>query len=143
MTLLDVNLLIALCDADHVHHRPAAQWFRIHRSDGWATCPLTENGLLRIVGHTGYPGGPGSPEDVRPLLQRLRSIPGHVFWEDGISVADSQALPSLQGVTSRQLTDVYLLALAVYRGAALATLDTRLDPSSVPDGPQSLVLIPH
>ncbi len=76
MNLLDVNLLVALCDADHVHHRPTAQWFRSHRSDGWATCPLTENGLLRIVGHARYPGGPGSPEDVRPLLQRLRSIQG-------------------------------------------------------------------
>ena len=93
MTLLDVNLLIALCDADHIHHLPAAQWFRTHRSDGWATCPLTENGMLRIVGHTGYPGGPGSPEAVRPLLQELRSIPGHVFWEDSISLATDRRDP--------------------------------------------------
>ena len=95
------------------------------------------------MGHTGYPGGPGSPEDVRPLLQQLRSVPGHVFWEDSISVADSQTLPSLRGTTSRRLTDVYLLALAVSRSAALATLDTHLDPSPVPGGPQALVLIPH
>ena len=95
------------------------------------------------MGHTGYPGGPGSPQDVRPLLQRLRSIPGHLFWEDSISMADNQALPSLQDVTARQLTDVYLLALAVHRGGGLATLDSRIDPSQVPGDQQALVLIPH
>lgn len=143
MNLLDVNLLIALCDADHVHHKPAAQWFRAHRADGWATCPLTENGLLRVMGHAEYPGGPGSPEEVRPLLQHLRSIPGHVFWEDSISVANSRALPSLQNVTSKQLTDVYLLALAVHRSGGFATLDSRIDPSRIPSGRQALVLVPH
>ena len=66
MNLLDVNLLIALCDADHEHHLPATQWFRANRAEGWATCPLTENGLLRVMGHTAYPGDPGSLEGVRP-----------------------------------------------------------------------------
>ncbi len=143
MNLLDVNLLVALCDADHVHHGAAAQWFRTHRAEGWATCPLTENGLLRVMGHPGYPGGPGSPEEVRPLLQRLRSVPGHLFWEDSISVADGRAVPSLQGITSKQLTDIYLLALAVHRGGGFATLDSRIDPSRVPGGPGTLVLIEH
>lgn len=142
MNLLDVNLLVALCDADHKHHQPVTQWFRAHRVEGWATCPLTENGLLRIMGHTAYPGGPGSPEDVRPLLQHLRSVPGHLFWEDSISVADIQRLPSLQGVTAKQLTDIYLLALAVHHGGGLATLDSRIDPSRVPNGSQALVLVP-
>ena len=141
MNLLDVNLLVALCDADHDHHLPATQWFRAHRAEGWATCPLTENGLLRVMGHTAYPGGPGSPEGVRPLLQRLRSIPGHLFWEDSISVADMQKLPSLQGVTAKQLTDIYLLALAVHHGGGLATFDSRIDPSRVPGGSQSLALV--
>ena len=141
MTLLDVNLLIALCDADHEHHLLATQWFRTNRLEGWATCPLTENALLRVMGHPAYPGGPGSPEGVRPLLQRLRSIPGHLFWEDRISLADPQRLPSLKGVTARQLTDIYLLALAVYHGGCMATLDVRLDPSQVPGGSQALVLV--
>ena len=141
MNLLDVNLLIALCDADHEHHRPATQWFRAHRAEGWATCPLTKNGLLRVMGHTAYPGGPGSPEGVRPLLQRLRSLPGHLFWEDSISIADSQSLPSLQGVTAKQLTDIYLLALAVHHGGRMATLDANVAPSPVPGGSQALVLV--
>lgn len=143
MTLLDVNLLIALCDADHVHHRPAKQWFRANATSGWATCPLTENGLLRVIGNPAYPGGPGSPASVLPLLRRLRSLPGHQFWEDSISAADSRALPSLEGVSAKQLTDVYLLALAVHRGGRLATLDSRLDPSRVPGGIQALLVVPH
>ena len=143
MNLLDVNLLIALCDADHVHHASARRWFMNHRSGGWATCPLTENGMLRVMGHPKYPGGPGSPEGVRPLLQHLRSAPGHVFWEDRVSLADSRRLPSLEGVTSSQLTDVYLLAQAVERGGGVATLDTRIDASSVPGGTGSLVVVPH
>ena len=95
MTLLDVNLLVALCDADHVHHLSVRRWFCTHAVSGWATCPLTENGLLRVMGHPAYPGGPGSPEGVLPLLRHLRSIPGHLFWQDSISAADSRALPSL------------------------------------------------
>jgi toxin-antitoxin system PIN domain toxin len=141
VTLLDVNLLIALCDADHEHHLLAARWFRANRLKGWATCPLTENALLRIMGHAAYPGGPGSPEGVRPLLQRLRSVPGHLFWEDSISIVDSQRLPSLVGVSARQLTDVYLLALAVCHGGYMATLDARIDPTQVPGGSQALVLV--
>lgn len=142
MNLLDVNLLVALCDADHVHHGPAARWFRSHRVEGWATCPLTENGLLRVLGHHRYPAGPGSLEAVRPLLQSLRSIPGHVFWEDSISISDSRAIPSLQGVTSKQLTDLYLLALCITKGSGFATLDSRIDPTQVPGGSHSLVQIP-
>ena len=93
------------------------------------------------MGHTAYPGGPGSPEGMRPLLQRLRSIPGHQFWADSISIADPQVLGSLQGVSSRRLTDLYLLALAVHHSGRLATLDTRIDPALVPGGAQALVLV--
>ena len=143
MNLLDVNLLVALCDADHVHHQSASNWFRANRAEGWATCPLTENGLLRVMGHQRYPAGPGSPEAVRPLLQSLRSIPGHVFWDDNLSIADNRTFPSLGGVTSKQLTDLYLLALCVAKGGSLATLDTRIDPSPIPGGNQALVTIPE
>jgi toxin-antitoxin system PIN domain toxin len=140
---LDVNLLVALCDGDHVHHAAATQWLRAHAVAGWATCPLTENGLLRVMGGPAYPGGPGSPEAVRPLLRRLCAFPGHVFWEDSVSVAAPRVLPSLRGVTAKRLTDVYLLALAVRHGGRLATLDGRVDPALVPGGPQALLVVPH
>jgi len=142
VTLLDDNLLIALCDADHVHHVQARQWFRANAVLGWATFQLTENGLLRIMGSPAYPGGPGTPAAVLTILQQLRSLPGHQFWEDSVSAADGRVLPSLLGVSSKQLTDVYLLALAVHHDGRLATLDSRIDPTRVPGGAQALVTVP-
>lgn len=141
MNLLDVNVLISLCDADHVQHSIATTWFRSHFADGWATCPLTENGLLRVMGSPAYPAGPGSPSAVRALLRKLQTLPGHQFWTDTVSLADEKIMPSLDGVTSKQLTDLYLLALAVSRGGRLVSLDRRIDPSRVPSGSEALWLI--
>jgi toxin-antitoxin system PIN domain toxin len=141
MHLLDVNLLIALCDADHVHRPVAKRWFQTHAASGWATCPITENAVLRVVGQPVYPGGPGSPAAVRPLLRQLCSLPGHQFWPDEVSILDATLGNSLAGVKSGQLTDLYLLSLAMARKARFVTLDRRVDPSLVRGGRRSLVRI--
>ena len=141
MQLLDVNLLIALCDADHVDHGLAKKWFAKMSSLGWATCPLTENALLRILGHPEYPGGPGSPVALLPLLEQLRSHPDHVFLHDTVSLADSDLVSNLSQVTPKMLTDIYLLALAVSHGGVLVTLDERIDPQRVRGGSKALVVI--
>jgi len=141
VNLLDVNLLIGLCDADHQHHAIAKAWFRAHSAAGWATCPLTENGLLRVMGSPSYPAGLGSPAAVLPLLKRLRSLPAHQFWPDAVSLAESEAVPSLAGISPRQMTDLYLLALAVSRGGRLVTLDARIDADWIPGGSRALWLI--
>lgn len=141
MHLLDVNLLISLCDADHIHHERARAWFRKTSQTGWATCPLTENALLRIMGHPGYPGGPGSPVAVLPLLHQMRSHPSHLFLPDTVSLADANRFPDLTGTTPKMLTDLYLLSLAVTNGGRLATLDKRIDPALVSDGRNALVLV--
>lgn len=141
MYLLDTNLLIALCDADHEHHALARGWFGQHSEEGWATCPLTENALLRIMGHPDYPGGPGSPAAVRPLLQQLRQHKSHTFLADSISLADETLLPELAGTGPRALTDLYLLALAVAHNCRFATLDGRIDPQLVSGGPGCFVHI--
>lgn len=80
-------------------------------------------------------------EGVRPLLQHLRSAPGHVFWEGRVSLADQRVLPSLEGVSSRQLTDIYLLAEAIERGGNLVTLDSHINASRVPGGAGALVVV--
>ena len=77
--LLDVNVLIALIDPAHVQHDAAHHWFAETGSASWATCPLTENGLLRIVGHPRYPNAPGTPAMIAAILQALRALPGHRF----------------------------------------------------------------
>lgn len=141
MYLLDTNLLIALCDADHEHHALSRKWFRAEAQQGWATCPLTENGLLRIMGHACYPGGPGSPYAVRPLLQQLRSHPGHYFFPDAISFSDDYLFANLEQLAPKELTDIYLLALAVHNKARLASLDKGIDPRRVVDGPASFTCL--
>lgn len=133
--LLDVNVLIALCDPAHPHALAATHFFAEGpMRDGWATCPLTENGYLRIFGSARYPGGPGSPQAARPILASLLASPGHQFWPDDLTLTASSAYPDLP--ESAHLTDVYLLALAAKRRGRFATFDQRIDPTLVPGGPQ-------
>jgi uncharacterized protein len=77
--LLDVNVLIALIDPAHIGHDAAHHWFEERGREAWATCPLTENGVIRIAGHPRYPGAPGSPAVVADIVAQLRTLPGHIF----------------------------------------------------------------
>ena len=139
--LLDVNVLIALIDAEHVQHRDAHDWFGRTGHRSFATCPITENGLLRIVGHARYPASPGPPAAVAPSLATLRASPGHVFWSDDISLLDEQWVDASRLLHHSQLTDTYLLALAAAHGGQLATLDRRLVTDAVRTGAAALHLI--
>ncbi len=139
--LLDVNVLIALIDPAHIQHDAAHEWFAVQGQQAWATCPLTENGLLRIVGHSRYPNSPGTPSAVLPLMEGLRALPGHVFWPDDISLADTAKFDRDRLLSSGQVTDSYLLALACHHGGQLATFDYRLLTSAVRNGAQGLHLI--
>jgi toxin-antitoxin system PIN domain toxin len=138
--LLDVNVLIALADADHPHAEAALGFFRDHAvSEGWATCPLTENAFLRIFGNPRYPNGPGSPEEARTVLRSLLAAPGHRFWPDDLSLSDAKRMPVLP--SPPQLTDCYLLALAASKGGCLATFDRNIDPSCVKGGGDALLVL--
>lgn len=138
--LLDANVLIALGDSNHPHRAAALRFFQESATvDGWATCPLTENAFLRVLGGAHYPGGPGSPRKVRPLLHSLQAAPGHQFWPDDVTFSDTRLFPDLPA--SKHLTDLYLLALAVKRGGRLATFDAGIDASLVPGGPMAYHVI--
>lgn len=139
--LLDVNVLVALFDPAHVHHDPAHEWFASVGQSAWATCPLTENGVLRIVGNPRYPNSPGSPAAVVSLLAKLRSLPGHVFWADNISLMQSSLIDPTRLLSSSQVTDTYLLALALANNGQLATFDRRLVADAVREGTNSLHVI--
>lgn len=139
--LLDVNVLIALIDPQHVANDIAHAWFEGVEAQGWATCPLTENGVVRIVGHSRYPNTPGSPAAVAAVVGGLRERPGHVFWPDDISLLDANRIDRGQVLTSGQVTDSYLLALAVAHGGRLATLDRRLSARAVRGGAAALEII--
>jgi toxin-antitoxin system PIN domain toxin len=139
--LLDVNVLVALVDPAHVQHGPAHEWFGRIGQLSFATCPLTENGLLRIVGNSRYPNSPGTPAAVVATLAALRALPGHVFWGDDISLLDERYVDPARLLGHAQVTDTYLLALALAHGARLASLDRRLVTSAVRGGAAALELI--
>ena len=138
--LLDVNVLIALVDPKHYGHEAAMTWFREGRTS-WATCPIVQNGFIRILSGAGYKPSAGTPEDIAILLADLIGQPGHEFWPDSISLLDETLIDRQLIVSHGQTTDTYLLALAVSRGGRLATLDRRLATHAVRGGADALHVI--
>lgn len=139
--LLDINVLIALIDPAHVQHDRAHEWFESKGKRAWATCPLTENGVLRIMGHARYPNSPGTPAAVAEILAAVRRLSGHEFWPDDISLLDRGKANATRLLDSIHVTDSYLLALARAHAGALASFDQRLVTDAVSDGNQFLHLI--
>ncbi len=140
-SLLDVNVLVALFDPDHIHHDAAHDWFAEHRVDGWATCPLTELALVRTLSNPASWPDAERTADVIERFRRFRASGDHQFWRDTLELTDT--LFNLSFVKGhRQITDVYLLGLAVKRGGRLATFD-RTIPSRAVTGadPDTLLLI--
>lgn len=120
--LLDVNVLIALLDADHTLHARATLWFTGHARSGWASCPITQNGCLRIMSHPSYP----NTVSVRAIMDRLTEASAstfHEFWPDDVSLLDAKVADSARIHGPRQLTDIYLLALAVRHKGQFVTFD--------------------
>lgn len=119
--LLDVNVLVALFDAGHVHHEAAHDWFGDNRKHGWATCPITENGFVRVLANPQS----GVTERAPAIVESLRHFCAsghHQFWPEDLSLRDELFdLSVAQG--HRQLTDIYLLGLAAQMGGVLATFD--------------------
>lgn len=139
--LLDVNLLIALVDPAHIQHDQAHDWFARVGHKAFATCPLTENGLIRIIGHPKYPNSPGPPSAVLQSLSAIRGLPGHKFWPDDLSIADAEFFAHELLSSHSRVTDSYLLALAHTKGGRLATMDQKLATEVVPGGKKALALI--
>jgi uncharacterized protein len=120
--LLDVNVLIALLDAGHLHHRSATDWLKRNVRGGWASCPLTQNGCLRILSLPGYPNSQPAAA-VAERLAVAAADASHEFWPDSLSLLDDGRLRWERVLSSRHITDAYLLALAVERGGRLVTFD--------------------
>ena len=138
--LLDINLLLALSDPMHVHHEAAHHWFAQTGRLSWATCPLTENGFARIASHPRYPNRPGDVPIVLALLRQFCTLEGHHFWTEDITIRDILDADSI--ITHAQITDIYLLGLAIHQGGKLASLDYHIPTDAVRDGRAALELIP-
>jgi toxin-antitoxin system PIN domain toxin len=142
VALLDVNVLVALFDGAHTHHEVAHEWFAAQRELGWATCPLTENGFVRVLSNPAYPGRGTTLRDAIARLSAFRASGRHSFWPDEVSLCEDGLFDPTHIAGNRQLTDVYLLGLSVHHGGRLATFDSRIRRESVRRaGSEHLVLI--
>ncbi|MEP7294581.1 MAG: TA system VapC family ribonuclease toxin [Burkholderiales bacterium] len=129
--LLDVNVLVALLDGGHLHHRTATDWLGSHMSAGWASCPLTENGCVRILSLASYPNAQ-LPAEVAKRLAGAVAGGRHEFWADSLSLLEPRRLSWSHVLGSRRVTDAYLLALAVERKGRLVTFDRGIALAVVP-----------
>lgn len=138
--LMDINVLLALSDPMHLHHEPAHAWFQKVGQYGWASCPITENGFVRIASHPKYPNRPGEAQVTLAFLREFCQHPGHIFWPESVSLRDVLQ-PDLL-ITHNQITDLYLLALAVHKQGKLATFDRHIPATAVAQGETGLEVIP-
>jgi len=131
--LLDINVILALLDFDHVFHVQAHEWWGTAKKDGWASCPLTENGVVRIMSQRGY----AAPDrylaaDVVKWLNEFARDTDHEFWPDDISLLDPNRFDPKAILGPKQLTDIYLLGLAASKGGRLVTFDRKISPATIP-----------
>lgn len=133
--LLDVNVLIAIFDTNHQYHILATQWFTHHIKNGnrWASCPITQNGCVRILSTPSYVNG-FNILTIKQYLQQATTSPHHEFWQDNISLLDDSLIDWTHITGNRQLTDIYLMALAHVRQGVLVTLDSRVQLNSLKNG---------
>lgn len=124
--LLDTNMLIALLWPSHAQHERVVKWFTRHRAKGWASCPLTESGFVRVVSNPAFSRDAVTPREAAGLLAANTAADDHVFWPDGVPYTAAAAFAGPRLVGHQQVTDAYLLGLALKRGGILATLDERI-----------------
>lgn len=138
--LLDVNVLIALLDADHSLHARATKWFASHARGGWASCPITQNGCMRVMSHPSYPNA----LPVRAVMERLAEASAstfHEFWPDDVSLLDAEVADPARIHGPRQLTDFYLLALAVRHNGQFITFDASVSLDAIRSAEKKHLLI--
>jgi len=121
--LLDVNVLVALFDPAHPNHEDAHRWFGRNRKHGWATCAVTINGCVRVLSSPSYPTVDATPAEAASRLRVLCGASDHLFWKESVSLLD-ETLFRLEAITGhRQVTDMYLLGMAIRNGGRFATFD--------------------
>ena len=123
--LLDVNVLLALRDRAHAFHRTAARWLDVNEAGGIATCPLTQNGVVRILSQPNY-GNPLHPAEALAQMRDFCAQSIHQFWADDVSIFDIECFDHSQIHGHRQLTDIYLLGLAIKHQGRFVTFDQQI-----------------
>jgi toxin-antitoxin system PIN domain toxin len=139
--LLDVNVLVALAWPTHVHHEAAHRWFSRNRRGGWATCPATQAGFVRVIANPTFSPHALTPREAFVHLAAILAVPGHVFWTDDTPFVGSRFVAEDKLVGYRQVTDAHLLAIALRHEGSLVTFD-RGARSVIPSGfPEDAVCV--
>ncbi len=123
ITLLDVNVLVALAWPNHIHHEAALKWFERNQPEGWATCPVTQSGFVRVSSNRQIIPEAKSPGESILLLRRMTEVGSHFFWSDDTSLLDSDFISAQRIIGHRQVTDAHLVALTLRQQGRLATFD--------------------
>jgi toxin-antitoxin system PIN domain toxin len=121
--LLDVNVLIAMTWPTHRDHEKALEWLAHHAREGWATCPLTQTSFVRILSNPAFSANALTPTDALTVLQANLAHPAHRFWADELSLIDSLEPFAQKLEGHQQVTDAYLLGLAIHKKGKLVTMD--------------------
>ena len=121
--LLDVNVLVALAWPNHVHHRPARDWFQRRGRVSWATCPATQSGFVRVSSNGRVIRSAVTPREAFVFLARMTASPGRSFWIDDVDLSTSGFIARDRLVGTQQVTDAHVFAIAMSRGGVLATFD--------------------
>ncbi len=137
--LPDVNVLVALLDRSHAQHASVLAWFTSAENSKWATCTLTENGLVRVLASPAYTSVTDTVAGVTYNLQRLKEDPRHTFWEMSVPLTDASVFDTARVPSPRQLTDVYLLGLAQANRGTLVTCDAKLTARAIHGAREDLI----
>jgi toxin-antitoxin system PIN domain toxin len=129
-SLLDVNVLVALLDRDHIQHLSARSWLEREIRHGWASCAITENGVVRVMSQPRYPN-PVTTAEAADLLASATTSDRHAYWACDLSLLDEQAVDRSYLHGPRQVTDVYLLALATSKGGRFVSFDAAVPIAAV------------
>ena len=141
--LLDINILIALLDTGHIMHDAATSWLELEIENGWASCPLTQNGTIRILSQPAYPNSQPAALVAERLMEACANDQ-HLFWTDSISLLSDKTINWHKILGHRQITDSYLLALAVQNEGRFVTFDQNVVLNTVEGATsQHLTVITH
>ena len=140
-SLLDVNVLLALFDTDNVFHAKATTWLAANIEDGWASCPMTQTGFVRVLSNPKYPSGASTHQAVQ-MLAEATTDPHHEFWPDDVALVGPEVDPTRLS-SHQQITDVYLLALAAAHNGRFVTFDQHVIVRAAPKAASHHLLILH
>ena len=141
-SLFDINMLVALSDPGHIHHALAFAWWNDNQDDGWASCPLTQNGFVRVLSGSRYPRARRFADAMAQLGGQV-GLSSHVFWPDDVSIADPAVFDHGWLLGPNQITDAYLLALAVKNAGRLVTLDRGVPLRAVRGAQDRHLVVPY